>query len=129
MLKIYRATIVYELETKKQKALLDSHSYFIIKEEKNVVSTYQEFGAYSEEAAKAYLNGCDIYEKRKGRRALYMSWPSEVWVNEWSEPDAKLIVRATYKETSCSMQQLMKLPATDVIAYLKQEGLNSAVPS
>ena len=121
MLKIYRATITYELETTKQRNLLDSHSYFIIKEEKDAVSTYQEFSAYSEEAAKVYLNGCDIYEKKKGRRALYMSWPSDVWINEWSEPDAKLIVHHSYEEKSCSMQQLMKLDADDVIAYLKQK--------
>ena len=123
MLKIYRATITYELETVKQRNLLDSHSYFIIKEEKDAVVTTKEFSAYSEEAAKAYLPGCDIYEKKKGRRALYMSWPSDVWINEWSEPDAKLIVRRSYKEQPCSMQQLMKLDANDVIAYLKQEGL------
>ena len=68
-------------------------------------------------------NLMDIYEKKKGRRVLYVSWPSDVWINEWSEPDAKLIIHCSYKEASCSMQQLMKLDANDVIAYLKQEGL------
>jgi hypothetical protein len=129
MLKIYRATITYELETTKQKNLLDSHSYFIIKEEKDVISTYQEFSAYSEEAAKVYLNGCDIYEKKKGRRAVYRGWPSDIWVSEWLEPDAKLIVHISYKEKSCSMHELMKLDVNDVIAYLKQEGLNLLIPS
>ena len=72
-----------------------------------------------------YILTAVIYTKRKkGRKALYMSWPSDVWLNEWSEPDAKLIVHRSYKERSCSIQELMKLDVNDVIAYLKQEGLN-----
>ena len=69
MLKIYLATITYELKTGKQRELLDSHKYFIIKDEQDVVTTTKEFSAYSVEAAKAYLPGCDIYEKKKGRKS------------------------------------------------------------
>ena len=129
MLKIYFTTITYELKAGDQREPLDSYQYFTIKEEQDAVSTTKEFSAYSMEAAKAYLNGCDIYEKKKGRKAVYRGWPSDIWLSEWLEPDAKLIVHRSYKEKSCSMQQLMKLDANDVIAYLKQEGLNLLIPS
>lgn len=129
MLKIYLATIIYELQTTDKKELLDTHEYFVIKEEKDAVPSTKEFGAYSTDAAKIYINGCDIYEKKKGRKAVYSSWPGDVWINEWSEPDAKLIAHICYKEKSCSMAQLMKLPATDVIAYFKQECMDLIMPS
>jgi hypothetical protein len=129
MLKIYFTTITYELVAGDKKESLDSYQYYTIEEEQDAVSTTREFSAYSEEAAKVYLNGCDIYEKKKGRRAVYRGWPSDIWVSEWLEPDAKLIVCCSYKEKSCSMHELMKLDANDVIAYLKQEGLNLLIPS
>jgi hypothetical protein len=124
MLKIYSVKITYELRIGNKIEPLDTYQNFTIEEEKDAITTAAVFGAYSEEAAKIY-DGCDIYEKKKGRRAVYRGWPSDIWINEWSEPDAKLIVRLSYEEESCSMQQLLELDANDVIAYLKQEYLNS----
>ena len=129
MLKIYRATIVYEVVVSTKNEMLDTHSYYIIKDEKDAITHTEEYSAYSVEAATLYTNGCDIYEKKKGRKAIYRSWPGDVWLNEWNEPDAKLLMRVSYKQVECSMRELMDLSANDVIAYLKQEGINMILPS
>lgn len=124
MLKIYLCTLHYDLQTSKETEYLGSHSSYVIKDESTVANKTKEFSVYSEEASEVYYKQYTIKQKRRGKVVkCYVNYDSAYCLKEWKEPDAKLVARLTYEEQSCSMKHLMTLPATDVIAYLKQEGL------
>lgn len=132
MLKIYLCTVHYELHSGDKKCQLGTWDYFVIADENHVSTHTKMWSAYSEDAAKVYGGGCHIYEKKKGRTARYTllsDFMRDATLKEWEEPNAQLVAHISYKERACSMKHLMTLPATDVIAYLKQEGLNLVMPS
>jgi hypothetical protein len=129
MLKIYLRTIKYEIHNEDRVVKLNTNSEYVIRDEEIAVSKTIELGAYTSQAQNAYVYDCDIDQKKKGKRAYYGGWPTEVYLREWKAPNAKLVMHVTYEEDPCSMSYLMKLPANDVIAYLKQEGLNLLIPS
>lgn len=129
MLKIYLCTVEYELHKGGSVIHLSTWSDYVIRDEENAYSKTKEFGAYTEEAQQAYCHTCELTQTKKGIKAYYWTWDRSIYAEEWIAPDAKLVAHASYKETSCSMERLMKLPAPDVIAYLKQEGLNLLIPS
>jgi hypothetical protein len=129
MLKIYLRTIKYEIHNENKIAKLNSRSCYVIRDEEIAVPKTIELGAYTDEAHRAYVYSSDVKQKKKGLQAYYYGWPSEVYLEEWKAPNAKLVMHVAYKEDDCSMKELMTLPVTDVIAYLKQEGMNLIIPS
>ncbi len=129
MLKIYWRTDKYELSDGKRIIRLKTVSNRVIRDEADAISSTVEFGAYTEAAEIAYFPDCELIQKRKGIKANYWHHDSCVVAKEWLVPDVKLIKHRSYRETYCSMKELMSLETTDVIAYLKQEGLNLTTPS
>lgn len=129
MLKIYLRTIKYELHDGETVIVLETDSDYAIKDEEYAVSRTMECGAYTEATKDAYCYSCDLHQTKKGIRAFYWTWGGGVYAKEWVAPNAKLVMHISYKEKSCSMKRLMELPASDVVAYLKQEGLNLSMPS
>ena len=129
MLKIYLCNIEYELHNNGRIINLSTDSQYAIIDEESAIPRTVEFGAYTEDAVNAYSHSCELQKTRKGIKAFYWTWDCPVYAKEWVAPDAKLVVNISYKEEPCSMKRLMELPATDVIAYFKQEGLNLLIPS
>lgn len=129
MLKIYWRHTKYELHNNDNVISLHRPCRLVIMDENDAVAGSIEFGAYTEDAEKAYYPDCELQKKNKGIRAIYWTYDGPVHVKQWIAPNAKLIVHRSYSETSCSMKSLMDLPAPDVIAYLKQEGLSVALSS
>lgn len=121
MLKIYLQTVEYEVHNENQIIKLSSDRDYVIRDEDVAVPKTIELGVYTNEAHKAYAHSSNVVQKKKGKLAYFYGWPYEVYFKEWVAPDAKLVLRITYNEGNCSMKELMNLPATDVIAYLKQE--------
>ena len=129
MLKIYVCTVEYSLQSGHQDEYLSTEYKYVIKDESVAVTKTKEWNAYSSEARSAYNRICEWKQTKRGIKTHYWTWDGPVCVKEWRSPNAKLVAHITYKEASCSIKQLMELPATDVIAYLKQEGLNLSMPS
>ena len=129
MLKIYLCELKYELQDENRIIHLSTNTHYEIADEVAAVPKTIEFGAYTEEAANVYVHSCELRETKKGIKAEYWTWEGTVYAKEWIAPNVKLVVHIAYKESSCSMKRLMELPAPDVIAYLKQEGLNLTMPS
>lgn len=129
MLKIYLRTIKYEIHNEDRIAKLNTYSCYAIRDEEIAFSKTIELGAYTDEAQRAYAYSSDLTQKKKGKLAYYCGWPSSVYLRQWKAPDAKLVMHLTYEEDDCSVKELMTLPAPDVIAYLKQEGMNLVIPS
>lgn len=128
MLKIYLRKDMFELRNNNKTINLNSYTTTIIKNESEAISKIAEFGAYTDDAAKAYVD-CVFKQKHKGIQATYCYYDGWISLNQWLAPDAKLIRYRTYEEYSCSMKNLMTLPAPDVIAYLKQEGASLMLSS
>lgn len=124
MLKIYLCTVKYEIHNGDQKKYLESNADYVIRDESVTVDKVVEFGAYTEEAKNAYDYSCKLQNTKRGMKASYWTWNDYVSVKEWVAPDAKLVAHVFYKEKACTAGHLLKLPAPDVIAYLKQEGLS-----
>jgi hypothetical protein len=126
MLKIYLCTVEYSLQYGNQEEYLSTDTSFVIRDEAEAVEKTKEWGAYTAEARSAYNHICEWKQTKKGIKAIYnTSWyDDDVCVKEWLAPNAKLIANISYQEASCTAGHLLKLPATDVIAYLKQEGMS-----
>lgn len=124
MLKIYLRTVEYGLHNGDQIIYLSTNSDYVIKDEEEAHNKTAEFGAYTEDAKDAYCHSCELTQTKKGMKAYYWTWDRSVFAKEWIAPNAKLVAHITYKEASCSMKRFMQLPVNDVIAYLKQEGMN-----
>ena len=129
MLKIYLCTVKYHLQDKDKDIYLSTDTRYIIRDEADAVTKTKEWSAYTKEARSAYNHTCEWKETKRGIKTYYWTWDGPFCVKQWIAPEAKLVAHITYEETSCSMRHLMELPAPDVIAYLKQEGLNLAMPS
>ena len=129
MLKIYLRRSKFELRNHDEMISLGTYSTTVIRDESEAVSETTEFDAYTEAAEKAFYPDCDFQQKRKGIKAVYWKSDGCAILKQWLAPDAKLIRYRTYTEYSCSMNDLMKLPVADVIAYLKQEGMNLILSS
>lgn len=129
MLKIYLCTVEYYLHNGDQIKYLSRDTSYVIRDESDAVTKVKEWSAYTEEAKQKYNYSCELRQTRKGTKAIYWTWDSAIYAKEWIAPNVKLVVKASYEESSCTAGHLLKLPATDVIAYLKQEGLNLTIPS
>jgi hypothetical protein len=129
MLKIYLRTTQYELHTGKHTIDLITSRDYVIRDESFATDKTFELGAYTSKAYYNYDFICEMCETKKGIKAKYWHDGYYTCVKQWKEPDAKLVMRCSYDEASCSMKRLMELPASDVIAYLKQEGIGLSIPS
>lgn len=127
MLKIYSCTVEFYLQNEDKSEYLSTDTRFIIRDESVAVDKTKEWGAYTEEARSVYNYICEWKQTKKGMKAIYWTWDGPTCVKEWRMPDTKLVAHVTYEETSCSMRQLMNLPAPDVIAYMKQEGVGLSI--
>ena len=123
MLKIYLRRSKFELRNNDELINLGTWTTTVIRDESEAISETVEFGAYTEAAEKAFYPDCVFQQKRKGIKAVYWKRDGCALLKQWLAPDVKLIRYRTYTEYSCSMNELMKLPVADVIAYLKQEGI------
>ena len=123
MLKIYRKTIKHEIHSNGVEYKVDYHSCYVIIEEAEAQSHTREYSLYDDKLQNTlyFLGG---YVGKRGRVVHVYSDDGFYRFKQWKEPDAKLIEYVTYVEYACSMNQLCRLPADKVIAYLKQEGLN-----
>lgn len=129
MLKIYLRTLKYEIHNEDKVVELNTHSHYVIRNENDAVPEVIEFGAYTDEAHAKYIYDSYVKQTRNGKRSYFYGWPREVYLREWDAPNAKLVIHIAHKDKSCTMKELMDLPADEVIAYLKQEGMNLVVPS
>ena len=127
MLKIYLRTTEYELHMSKHIIKLITSRDYVIRDESFAVDKTFELGAYTDRAKTNYDFICDMRRTKKGIKATYWADGGYTCVRQWKEPEAKLILHCSYEPYSCSMKRLMELPAPDVIAYLKQEGLGLVV--
>lgn len=128
MLKIYLKTIINEIHSDGVEYDISHDSFYTIEDENCAESFTREYKLYSDEIQNAYT-ALDIYEKKRGRIVYASGDDCFLKFKEWKEPNAKLVQYVRYKECSCSMSQLFRLPADKVIAYLKQEGINTVVSS
>ena len=129
MLKIYLRRSKFELHNNDELINLGTFTTTVIREESEAVSETVELGAYTEAAEKSFYPDCEFFQKRKGIKAIYWKRDGCAVLKQWLAPNAKLIRYRAYTEYSCSMSELMKLPVSNVIAYLKQEGMNLILPS
>lgn len=125
MLKIYLRTTQYELHTEKYAVDLITSRHYVIRDESFAVDKTIELGAYTDKAWHNYDFICETRQTKKGVKAIYWHDGGYTCVKQWKEPEAKLILHCSYEEASCSMKRLMELPADEVIAYLKQEGIST----
>lgn len=129
MLKIYLRTTQYELYTGKYTIDLITSRDYVIRDESFAVDKTFELGAYTSKAQFNYDFICEMRQTKKGVKAKYWHDGYYTCVKQWKEPDAKLVLHCSYEEAWCSMKHLMDLPADDVIAYLKQEGIGLTITS
>lgn len=129
MLKIYLRTVEYYVNNEDKVEYLTTRSDYVIRDEADAVEHIDEFGVYTEQAKRIYGSNCSSKKTKKGMKVVYDTWGSRISVREWSAPNAKLVLRYTFKEDTCSMKYLMTLPAPDVAAYLRQECLNLTITS
>jgi hypothetical protein len=129
MLKIYLRTTQYELHTGKDPIDLITSRDYVIRDESFAVDKTFVLDAYTDKAQYNYDFICEMHQTKKGVKAKYWHDGYHTCVKQWKEPDAKLVMRCSYKEAWCSMKRLMDLPTNDVIAYLKQEGIGLIIPS
>jgi hypothetical protein len=126
MLKIYRKTVIYQIHSDGGEYHISDKRFYTIEDEAYAESSYREYNLYGDEIKNVYST-LDIYDNKRGR-VVYV-WGDDCFLKfkQWKEPNAKLIECVHYKEQSCSMDQLCRLPADKVIAYLKQEGVSFTV--
>lgn len=123
MLKIYRKTIINEIYSDGVEYDISHDSFYTIEDEDYANSSVREYKLYGDEIQNAY-GTIDIFDKKRGRVVYVYGDDCLLRFKQWKEPNAKLVQYVRYKECSCSMNQLFRLPADKVIAYLKQEGVN-----
>ena len=123
MLKIYRKTIINEIHRDDTRFSVSHDSFYTIEDEDYTQASIREYNLYSDEIQNVYI-APDIYDKKRGRVVYVYSDDGLLKFKQWKAPNVKLLQYIYYKEQSCSMNELFRLNADKVIAYLKQEGIN-----
>lgn len=123
MLKIYLKTVKYEVHSGGSEYMIEYFHSYKIEDESEAQSYIREYSLYHDEILNV-LPYCEYYDGKRGRVTCVYGPDCFLKFKSWKEPDAKAIVRVSYKEHACSMNELCRLPADKVIAYLKQEGLS-----
>ena len=123
MLKIYLKTVHHEIHSDGVEYEVKHYSFYTIEEEACAQPYTRECSLYHDELHQI-SSYCESVDKKHGRMIYVFGSDCFLKFKQWKEPNAKLIEHVSYKEHSCSMNELCRLPADKVIAYLKQEGLN-----
>ena len=123
MLKIYLKTVKYEVHSGGSEYAVSHSCFHTIVDDAEAQSYTREYGLYDDEIMNITYH-CEYYDDKRGRVTRVYGSDCYLKFKSWKEPDAKLIERVSYKEYACSMNELCRLPADKVIAYLKQEGLS-----
>ena len=123
MLKIYLKTIIHEVNSGGIEYEVYNRSFYDIEEESVAKSYTRKYSIYHDEI-KNVTHHIDLYNVKRGRIAYVYGSDSFLKFKQWKEPSAVLVERISYKEASCSMQELFRMNADKVITYLKQEGMN-----
>lgn len=123
MLKIYLKTIHHEIHSDGVEYKVKCRSFYTIEDDSVAQPHTRECSLYHDELYQI-ASYCDHFDRKRGRAVLVCGDDDFLTFKQWKEPNAKLIERVSYREHSCSMNELFRLPADKVIAYLKQEGVN-----
>ena len=122
MLKIYLKTIHHEIHSDGAEYKVKHYSFYTIEDEAVATPYTIEHNLYSD-MLHSVASYCDVVERKKGLLVYVYGSDCFLKFKQWKEPNAKLIERVSYREHSCSMNELCRLPESKVIAYLKQEGV------
>lgn len=128
MLKIYLKIVRHKIHSDGVEYNVSHRSFYTIEDDSVANSYIMEHNLYSD-ALKNVISYCDTFDQKRGRVVWIYGSDCFLKFKQWKKPDAKLIERVSYKEHYCSMNELCRLPADKVIAYLKQEGMNLILPS
>lgn len=120
MLKIYLKKIDRIINDGPMTYGVDMIRQYVIADEANAKSYSREYNIYSDRIS----HNCCYYETRRGSVVTVYGRDCFLKFKSWKHPGIKLIEIVEYVERPCSMKELMHLPAPDVIAYLKQEGID-----
>ena len=123
MLKIYLKTIKRIIRSNDAEHCVDHKSFYVIAEEEDAQPHTKEYNLYDDELLNAFYP-LSYRDRKHGRVVHICASDGYLKFKQWKEPDAKLIEYVSYKEHICSMNELYRLPADKVIAYLRQEGLS-----
>jgi hypothetical protein len=122
MLKIYLKTVKHEIHNDGEKYKVNHRSFYVIEDEATAKSAINECSLYHDELHNV-INFFDGYNTNRGRVIYVYGDDCRLKFKQWKEPNAKIVEYASYREHACSMDRLCRLPADQVIAYLKQEGI------
>lgn len=128
MLKIYLKTIIHEVHSGDTGYKIYHRSFYDIEEESIAQTRTRQCSVYHNEINQI-SHHIDLFDTKRGRIAYVYGSDSFLKYKQWKDPNAKLIESVSYQERSCSMQELFRMNTDKVIAYLKQEGMNIAMPS
>ena len=123
MLKIYLKTISHEIHNDGAEYKVRHSSFYTIEDDAVAHAYTKEHSLYDDNITHV-LSYYQSYDRKRGRVAWVYGDDYYLKFKQWKAPNAKLIEHVSYKDHSCSMNALCRLPADKVIAYLKQEGLN-----
>lgn len=128
MLKIYLKTIIQEVHSGNTGYEIYHRSFYDIEEESLAKTHTRQCSVYHDEINRISCH-VDLFDTRRGRIAYVIGDGSYLKFKQWKEPNVVLVERISYKEHVCSMQELFRINADKVIAYLNQEGMNITMPS
>lgn len=123
MLKIYLKKIHHEIHSGDSEWVVNHRCFYTIEDESYTNSYTRECSLYHDELNNI-ISYFESFDKKRGRVVWVWGDDCVLRFKQWKEPDAKLIEHVSYVECACSMNELCRLPADKVIAYLKQEDLN-----
>lgn len=123
MLKIYLKKVDRIINDGPMTYGVDMIHKYVIADEANAKSYSREYNIYSD-GINSISHNCCYYETKRGPVVTVYGRDCFLKFKSWKHPGLKLIEIVEYVERPCSMKELMRLPAPDVIAYLAQEGIN-----
>lgn len=123
MLKIYYKRTLYFIRDGDMIYDVDFRGRHVIEDEEVAKNYDREYNIYSDNI-NSICNCCGYYEGKRGAVVTVYGHDCFLKFKSWKHPNVKLIEVVEYADCVCSMRELSYLPADQVIAYLKQEGLN-----
>lgn len=124
MLKIYQKTILREVHSDGVIYYVDHRTSYVIEDDACAKNEVNEYNLYDDNI-RSVISFCDYRDRKRGRVVYFYDIDGSLLsFKSWREQNAKVVEFIDYENKSCSMNELCRLPADKVIAYLKQEGLN-----
>ena len=124
MLRIYKKYVDVYL-TKYPDGMIESQGWFVIEDEENTQEQITFWAGRSKIRKMITLGNPENLPYRitcfTKKFQLFSKWKNQFIT---VQPDDILYKKIWYRPVSISMEQLMKLPAEKVAAYLRQEGLS-----